>query len=455
MHLDYPPAHQGMQVDDYHGELVADPYRWLEDTSSEQTRIFVESENRLADSWLDSVASRKEIARRVAELWDHPRFRVPFERGGRWFQYRNSGLQPQTVLYVLDRPGTDGEVLVDPNALSEDGTVALVDAVPSADGRRLAYAIANAGSDWITWKVLDIPTKTHLTDVVQWSKFSTAAWRTDSSGFFYGAPHHPEPRQELEAETRGLRVLFHRLGVEGEAVEDAVVFSTEDNPHWLPQATVTDDGHYLVIAVTRGSEPQVRLEILDLDRQGDANVVLDPEFSSELAVAGNDGSRFFLVTDEGADRKRLVVIDLSDPAHKEEVVPESEYVLAEAKRCGDALVCCYLNEAQAALRVYGLDGRFIREIDLPPWSSLVSDEQHGAISGHIGLGVVHYTTTSFTDSGSVWSHDLDSGETTLLHPPAAPFAAEDFLTERRFATSADGTPVPFFCTYRRDLAGNG
>jgi prolyl oligopeptidase len=452
MHLEYPAAPFSAQIDDYHGETVADPFRWLEDTSSEETRGFIEAENRLTDAWLEAVPSRKEITRRVHELWDHPRLGVPFERGGRWFQYRNTGLQPQPVLYVMDRPGDGGEILVDPNAFSEDGTVALVDAVPSADGRLLAYATADAGSDWLTWRVLDVDKKTLLPDVVEWSKFSTAAWLADASGFFYGAPRRPEPGQELEGETRGLHVLFHLLGAKDG--EDEVVFSAEDQPDWLPHATVTDDGRYLVVAVTRGTRPQVRLEIFDLERLGEGSVVLDPDFSSELAVAGNEGPRFFLVTGEGADRRRLVATDLSDPEHVEEVVPESADVLAGAKRCGDALVCCYLKDARAALRVHGLNGRFTREIELPPWTSLVNDE-HGAVSGRAGLGVVHFATTSFTDSGSVWSHDLGSGETTLVHPPSAPFDADDYVTERGHATSADGTRVPFFCTHRRDVSRDG
>ena len=452
MHLEYPTAPRGTQVDDCHGEAVADPYRWLEDGSSDETRGFIEAENHLAAAWLEAVHCRKDIARRVAELWDHPRLGVPFERGWRWFQYRNTGLQPQPVLYLMDHPAADGEVLVDPNAFSEQGTVALVDAVPSPNGRLLAYATTDAGSDWMTWRVLDVATKTLLPDLVEWSKFSTAAWRADASGFFYGAPCRPQPGQELEGETRGLRVLYHRLGVKDG--EDEVVFSADDQPEWLPHATVTDDGRYLVVAVTRGTRPQARIEIFDIERLGEQSVVLDADFSSELAVAGNDGPRFFLVTGDGADRRRLVATDLSDPEHVEEVVPESVDVLAGAKRCGDALVCCYLKDAQAALRVQGLDGRFTREIELPAWSSLVNDE-HGVVSGRAGLDVVHFATTSFTDSGSVWSHDLGSGETTLLHPPSAPFDAEDYVTERGHATSADGTRVPFFCTCRRDVRRDG
>lgn len=454
MHPDYPSARQGTQTDDYHGEIVADPYRWLEDASSEETRAFVEAENRLADSWLEAVPSRREIAHRVAELWDHPRLGVPFERGGRWFQYRNTGLQPQAVLYVLDRPGTEGEVLVDPSALSEEGTVALVDAVPSPDGRLLAYATAEAGSDWTTWRILDVTTRTPLPEVVEWSKFSTAAWRAGASGFFYGAPRRPEPGRELEAETRGLRILYHRLGATGGEVEDEVVFAAEEHPDWLPDVAVTEDGRYLLIAITRGTRPQVRFEIFDLERPDEERVVVDADFAFELSFAGNEGPRFFFISDDGADRRRLVAIDLSDPACAAEVVPESADVLADAKRCGDTLLCCYLKDAQAALRVHGLDGRLIREIELPSWSSLVGDE-HGTISGHAGLDLVHFATTSFTDSGTVWRHHLGSGETALLHPATASFAAEDYVTERGFATSLDGTRVPYFCTHRRDLTRDG
>lgn len=439
-------------MDDYHGELVPDPYRWLEDTSSEETTSFVEAENRLTDAWLEAVPSRSPISRRVAELWDHPRWGAPFERGGRWFQYRNSGLQPQPVLYVMDHPGGGGDVLLDPNAWSQDGALALVDAVPSGDGALLAYATSDSGSDWLSWRVVEVATRSPLPDVVEWSKFSTAAWCADGSAFFYGAPRRPESGRELEGETRGLRILCHRIGTR--SGEDEVVLSLEGRPEWLPHATVTDDGRYLVVAITRGTNPQVRLEILDLERLGDGWVVLDPDFSAELAVAGNEGERFFLVTDERADRRRLVACALSDPARLEEVVPESADVLLEARRCGEALVCHYLRDAQAALRVHGLDGRLDHEVPLPPWSSLVRDE-HGAVAGRAGLGVVHFATTSLTDSGTVWSHDLGSGGTTVLHGPSAAFDAGDFVTERGSATSADGTRVPFFCTHRRDVSRDG
>lgn len=450
--LDYPPAPPGPQVDDYHGESVADPYRWLEDTSSPATRAFVQAEQALSREWLDAVPAREGIARRVSELWDYPRLGVPFERGGRWFQYRNSGMQPQPVLFVMEGPGGDGEVLIDPNTLSQDGAVALVDAVASDDGRLLALATSDAGSDWLTWRVLDVATKSFHPDVVAWSKFSTAAWARDGSGFFYGAPRRPPEGSELEGETRGLRILFHRIGAA--ETDDDVVFSAEDEPDWLPYATVTDDGRYLVISISRGTRPETRLEILDLERPGADRVVVGRDFSAELAVAGNDGSRFFLVTDDGADRRRLVGADLSNPDRKEEVVAESGAVLQGARRCGEALVCWYLDDAQAALSVHALDGRLLRGVELPRWSSLVTGE-HGAISGHAGLDVLHFATTSFTDSGSVWRHDLGSGETTLLHAPTAQFDASGYVTGRGHATSSDGTRVPFFVTHHREVEPNG
>jgi prolyl oligopeptidase len=452
MRPDYPPAPRGTQVDDLHGELVPDPYRWLEDTASEATIGFVDAENRLTEAWLQGVPGRKEIAERVAELWDHPRFGVPFEAGGHWFQYRNAGLQAQSVLYLMDGTGADGEVLIDPNTFSPDGTVALVDAVPSHDGRLLAYATADGGSDWMTWRVLDVERKALLGDVVEWSKFSTAGWRADGRGFYYVAPRRPEPGDELEGEIRGLRVLLHRL--DSGSAHDEVVFSAESEPDWLPHASVTDDGRYLVVAITRGTRPQVRLEIVDLEHPATGRVVIGPDFDCQLAVAGNDGQRFFLVSDSGADRRQLVAVDLSDPGRVDVVVPETPDVLAGARRCGDALVCWYLEDAQAALHVHGLDGRFVRSVDLPPWSSLVEGAP-GAISGRAGLDTVHFATTSFADSGSVWRHDLGSGETALLHPPTASFDPAEYVTVRGHAASADGTEIPFFCTHRRDLHRDG
>jgi len=450
MPLAYPPARRDTQVDDFHGEKVADPYRWLEDPKTPDTVAWVAQQGRLTESWLAGVLTRSQIGERVRELWDHPRFGVPFERGGRWFQYRNGGLDPQSALYVVEHPGGAAEMLVDPTELTPDGTTALVDAVPSPDGRLLAYATSGGGSDWMTWRVLDVVTKTDLPDVVEWSKFSTAAWLPDATGFFYVAPRRPQLGSELEAETRGLRVLLHRLGHES----DEVVWSAEDRPEWLPHAAVTDDGRYLVVSITRGTRPESRVEIFDLDAQHRMVAVVGPDFAAEMSLAGNDGGRFYFVTDEDAGRKRLVCVELEEPASRRVLVPEGADVLEGARRCGDGIVCWYLRDAQLALRVHDLDGRLLRDVDVPAWSSIVRSED-GSVSGRPGLDLVHFATTSFTDSGTVWQHGLSSGTTRVLHPPTASFDAGAFVTERGHAVSADGARVPYFLVHRRDVRPTG
>ena len=453
MPLVYPETPACAQVDDYHGEAVADPYRWLEDADSPDTVRWIEAQNELTRSWLDTVPGRDEISARVAELWDHPRFGAPFERGGRWFQYRNSGLQAQPVLYLMDAPAEEGVVLLDPNTRSGDGTVAVTDAVPSHDGRLLAFATSGAGSDWLTWHVLDVETRQELPDVVEWSKFSTAAWLADGSGFFYGAPEVPEAGTEYEGETRHQRVLLHRLGTS--TTDDEIVFSRPAEPDWLPHATTTDDGRYLVISISRGTAPEARLEIVDLEDLG-STTVLDPDFAVEAQVAGNVGQRFFVVTTHGAERRRVVAVDLVSPEvdHWQEIVGERDDTLLGARQCGSALVCWYLRDASCVVRVHELDGRFVRELEIPPFSSLQEDKST-PISGRAGLDLVHLGLTSFTDSGSVWRHDLATGETRVLHPSTADFDGGSYVTERTYARSADGTVVPVFCTRRRDLAPNG
>lgn len=453
MDIEYPPAPRSDAGDDYHGEFIADPFRWLEETDSPETAAWVKGENELTEAWLSAVPSRDEILERLSQLWNFPRFGVPYEAGGRWFESRNTGLQNQAVWYVSDDAGADGRLLLDPNLLSEDGTVAISSLAPSFDGTLLAYATSQAGSDWTTWQIRDVRTGTDLPDVIPWSKFSEASWRADGSGFFYGSPDAPEPGREYEAETRHLRLRFHRLG--DDPVDDEVVFEPAA-ADWLPHASVTDDGRYLVVSISRGTNRESRVEIKDLDAPDEPFVVIAPDFSVELDFVGNSGRRFFFATDEGAPRRQLVAVDLLSPgaAEWERLVPEQDDTLVGAKLCGSSLVCWYLADACSRMRVYDLAGTFVREVPLPPHSSLVEGDW-GTVSGGAGRNRVHFAVTGFLDSGSIYSHELDSGETRIVRQAAAPFDSEAFVTERTFATSADGTKVPLFLSRRRDLEKHG
>jgi prolyl oligopeptidase len=443
------------QVDDFHGEAVPDPYRWLEDTNSPATATWIAAQNAVTEAWLEAQPARPAIRARLSEIWDHPTFGVPFERGGRWFQTRNSGLQNQSVLYVADTAAGEGRVLLDPNGLSEEGTVAVTAFEVSHDGRLLAYATSSAGSDWKTWRVRDVETGVDRDDVIEWAKFSSASWRRDGSGFYYSAPEPPEPGREHLGETALLRVLFHRLGAP--AADDIVVFMAPDEPEWVPTATVTEDGRFLVVVVQKGTAPESRLHVVDLEEPGAVTHPITTDFGCQVDVVANVGRTFYLVTDDRAERRRLVAADLDRPGreHWRELVPERAAVLLTARHCGGRLVCLHLEHACARLSVVGLDGAFVREVLLPAVASLIGDELTPAIEGRPDSPVVHFGLTSFTDPGSIWSHDVGTAATTEVQRSSIPVAEGSLVSEQVFVTADDGVPIPLFLTRRLDVAPSG
>ena len=452
----YPPARMGGDVDDYHGELIADPYRWLETTTDAETVSWIKAENELTESFLAAVPARESIREQLTGLWDYPRADVPFERGGRWFQSRNPGLAAQPVLYVMDQPGETGRVLLDPNTRSAAGTTAVSAVSVSDDGTLLAYATSGGGSDWLTWRVRDVATGEDLADVIEWSKFSGAAWRSDGSGFFYGAMQPASAGAEYLEANAPPRILFHRIGTPQDA--DEVVFAAPDDPDWMPYAEVTDDGRFLVVTIERAAGFETQLHVLDLR---DPAALLQPligDFESVNVVVTSVGTTFYLVTDHGAERKRLVAVDLESPGREywREVIGESDDTLESAYHYGGQLVCHYLRDAHSVLRVHALDGSYLRNIPLPGIASLTAGSQdRWAISGRPRSDLMHFKATSFTESGAIWQHDLATGQTRQVEPSSARIDPADFVTEQVLVTSADGTRVPVFLTRRRDVRPDG
>ncbi|MGO9198774.1 MAG: prolyl oligopeptidase family serine peptidase [Acidimicrobiales bacterium] len=453
----YPPARLGDDADDFHGEAVADPYRWLESTDAAETRAWIEAENRLTAAWLAAVPGRQQIAARLSELTDYPRAGVPFERSGRWFQWRNAGLQAQDVLYVMESPSEEGRALLDPNTMSPDGTTAVSWATPSGDGSLLAYFTSVAGSDWQTWHVRDVALGSDLDDVLEWGKFSLASWAKDGSGLYYAAPDPPSPGVEYLEQNRSMRLFFHRLGTGQD--EDEIVFEAPGEPDLLPEGKVTDDGRYLVVSIRKGASPGSRVIVLDLERPREGFVALLPGFEAEARVVTNIGQRFLLLTDDSAGRQRIVAIDIGKPdrEHWAEVISEADDVLVSAHHLGGRLVCHFLHDACSALRVYSLEGDLLGQIPLPTASALAADRSgdDDAIEGSPASDLVHFELTSFTESGSLWSHDLASGRTELVRPSAADVDTTMFVTEQVFVPSGDGTPIPVWLTRRLDIEADG
>jgi prolyl oligopeptidase len=452
----YPPSRMGSDVDDYHGEQVPDPYRWLETTSDPETARWVAAQNEVTESFLAAVPARESIRAQVTAMWDYPKMTVPFERGGWWFQFRNPGLDAQPVLCLLDGPGGPARPLLDPNTLSGDGTTAVSSADVSNDGSLLAYATSDGGSDWLTWRIREVATGRDLDDVIEWSKFCRAAWRDEGSGFYYCSMQPTAAGAEyLESNTPG-RIFLHRVGKP--QADDELVFSAPDEPDWIPYAEVSDDGRFLIITVEKGSVFENQLLVLDLSDPEDTWSALAGDFESSNQVVTNAGATFYLVTDYGAERKRLVAVDLDQPGRENwrEIIGEAPDTLVNAWFFGGYFVCHYLKDAHSVLRVHAIDGGHVRDIPFPGIASLSLDPQlNWALTGRAQSDLIHFATTTFTDPGSIWSHQLSTGQTEIIERAAAAIDPGSYLTEQVFAESADGTRVPMFLTRHQDLAADG
>jgi prolyl oligopeptidase len=452
----YPRSRMGGDADDYHGELVPDPYRRLETTSDPETAGWIAAQNEVTESFLAAVSARESIRAQVTAMWNYPKLTVPFERGGRWFQFRNPGLDAQPVLYLLDEPGGSALPLLDPNTLSADGTTAVSSVDVSDDGSLLAYAASGGGSDWLTWRIRDVATGRDLDDVIEWSKFCRAAWRADGSGFYYCSMQPTAAGAEyLESNAPG-RIFLHRLGKP--QADDELVFSAPDEPDWIPYAEVSDDGRFLILTVEKGSVFENQLLVLDLrDPEGTWSALVG-DFESSNQVVSSAGSTFYLVTDYGAERKRLVAVDLDQPGRENwrEIIGEAPDTLENACFFGGYFVCHYLKDAHSVLRVHAIDGSHVRDIPLPGIASLGLDPQlNWALTGRAQSDLMHFATTSFTDPVSIWSHRLSTGQTEIIERSAAGIDPGSYLTEQVFAESADGTRVPMFLTRHRDLRADG
>ncbi len=441
----YPPTRTVDQVDDYHGTSVVDAYRWLEDIGSPQTRDWIAAQQRVTARWLASSDSRDELRARLTKLWDHPRRGAPWRRGDRWFQLRNSGLQAQQVLWTMPSSDAEGTVLLDPNTWSDDGTAALTGLAVSSDGRWMAYARSDHGSDWMTWRVHDLDGDRDRPDVVEWSKFSGAAWAPDGSGFYYGAYDPPDDGGTYHDLNRDQRLCFHRVGDAQSA--DATVYVRPDRPEWGFRPWVSEDGRWLVVTVSEGTDPRTRLYVADLDAGGPVRPLLDA-FDAEYECVGTVGRRLYVLTDRDAGNRRIVAIDADRPgvADWTEVIATGDDAIEHAQLIGGRIVVVRLCDASHRIAVHALDGTWLHDIDVGGYGSVAG------LSGRQDDATVHVGWTTFTRPTAVLAHDLDSEETTEVFAPDLPDLDAELVTTQVFVTSTDGARVPMFLVHRADVA---
>lgn len=444
--MNYPETPRHEVIDDYHGTPVADPYRWMEEMDSPEVRRWIEAQNALSQPYLAAIPARERIIERMTVLWNYERYSAPFKEGDNYFYYRNDGLQNHSVLYVSDAPDAEGRVLLDPNTLSEDGTVSVSSVIPSRDGRYIAYSVSDGGSDWRHWRVRSVETGEDLPDMIMHTKFTGVSWLPDGSGFYYS--RYPFGDSGRADDSKAVEVYFHAIGTPQE--NDELVYALPEHPTWNPYAAVTEDGRFLVITVWEGYFANA-VHYMALEEGSGPAVELLPDWDALYEFLGNDGNTFYFKTTNSAPNGRVIAIDIDSPESDawREIVPERAEALEAASYVGGRLVATYIRDAKSEAMVYGLDGREIATVQLPGIGSVYG------FGGRQDDPETFYTFTSFTTPYEIYRYDVSSGKSTLLRKAESKADSSAFETRQVFFSSRDGTRVPMFIVHRKGLKLDG
>ncbi|MGB7338135.1 MAG: prolyl oligopeptidase family serine peptidase [Phototrophicaceae bacterium] len=446
--LEYPSARKDDVIDDFFGKQVQDPYRWLEDADSEETIAWTQNQADFAEEMLSSLSGHEHFKARLTEVWDYPKYGMPRQSGTRLFFTKNDGLQAQPTLYVQE---SDGEVrvLIDPNTLSDDGTVALVDWQPTSDGRYLMYALSESGLDWRTFKIRDVDTGEDLDDVLTNIKFSSASWRKDQSGFYYS--RFPDDVSDAGEGNQAVshQLFFHRLGTS--QADDSFIYEHPDLTGVNLSAQVTHDDKYLIVYVSGDSFVFNRLYYREIGNDGDFIRLYDA-LDASYAYVFNDDGIFYLVTTKNAPNKRVVAVDLNNPSEMKDIIPESDDVIQGVTVANNQFVVTYMHHAHHIVKVFDKDGTFAHDIDLPSigstmaWAGYLSNAEDTEI---------FIPFTSYLQPLNILKYDFKSGTLSPFFEASAPsFDADQYETKQVFFTSKDGTTVPIFITMKKGITLN-
>ena len=450
----YPETRQGDVVDQYGSASVADPYRWLEDLDSPEVAGWVAAQNAVTFGHLDALPLRDRLKARLTELWDYPRTSVPVVENGRLFYSRNSGLQRQSPIYVRTGHFDPPSMVIDPNALSPEGSMSLAQYAPSPDAKLVVYGTAYGGADWETLRIRNVATGADLNDVVSWVRFSELAWTHDSRGFFYSRYPQPPEGKVLEAALAHQAIYYHVAGTPQS--DDILIYQRQDHPSWIVNATVSDDGRYVFIRTFRGADNNNQLHFINLGNPAQPKVTapirpIVETTDSEYTPIGNYGTRVYLRSDKDAPRRRIIAIDLenTDPAAWKVVVPEQDYAIEDAALVGGRIVIHSLADVQSRIDVFNLDGAREGVVPLPGIGAVTE------LYGRADSFDVWFLFSSPLSPATVYRYDLASRSRMPFEAPPSPIDASEFETRAMFAISKDGTRVPFFMTSRKGISQDG
>ncbi|HPR32916.1 MAG TPA: prolyl oligopeptidase family serine peptidase [Prolixibacteraceae bacterium] len=444
--MNYPETTKVPAADSLYGTFVEDPYRWLEDDNSEETAAWVEAQNKVTFDYLNQLPGREKIKARLTELWNFPKAGTPFQISGRWFMYKNDGLQNQSVLYTMDTPDDEAVVLLDPNSLSEDGTIALAGMDVSPDGNYLVYKIARSGSDWNEIFVKDIDSGELLGDHIQWVKFSgISCFR---NGFFYSAYDRPSEGKELSVANTGQKIFFHQYGQSQE--NDELIFSNPDHPKRNSSAGLDEKREHMFIFESESTSGNSLL-YKSLLQPGAKLISIAPGFEYDYLPVEMNKGRILVLTNDGAPRYRLVSIDPASPSPSdwEEIIPEKENTLQWVSLCGGKLFAAYMVDAKSKLEIYSLSGEYSGEVGLPGICSV------GSFNGKPDSKQAFYSYSSFNTPGTIFRYDIESGESVMYFRPEVKFNPDDYVVKQEFYSGKDGTRIPMFLFHKKGIEQNG
>ncbi|WP_446830298.1 prolyl oligopeptidase family serine peptidase [Candidatus Foliamicus sp.] len=441
---DYPRSKLSDQRDDYFGVEVTDPYRWMEALDSEETDAWVASQNALSDPYLEGLPLRETLRERLTEVWNYPRRSAPWRHGPWYFELRNDGLQNHSVLYV--RAGLDGEarILIDPNTWTEDGTASLAGRSVSPEGRYIAYARSEGGSDWRDWQVREVATGQDLPDRITYTKFTGISWALDEGGFYYS--RYPVDDEGRADDQKAVSVYFHTLGTEQS--EDRLVLRMPPDEERNAYASVTEDGAFLIVRLQEGYLANA-IHYRRLDEPDSDILPLLDQWDALYGYLANDGDTFYFSTNKDAPRRKVIALDVNRPEEWTEIIPQGENVLAGISAVGGRFIASYLQDVQPLVRVHESGGELVETVQLPGVGSV------RGFGGRWDDPETFYTFSGFTDPGAIYRYDVGTGESSLHHRTETAIDGSDYLARQVFYSSKDGTRIPMFLVSRRDLEATG
>lgn len=446
--VEYPKPRKVDQVDDYHGTKVTDSFRWLEDPDSPESREWINAENKITDAYLEQIPERQIIKDRLTKLWNYERYSAPFKRGNNYFYSKNDGLQNQSVMYIAKSITDLGRVFIDPNKLSTDGTVALSGMVFTDDGKLVAIGTSTAGSDQTEWRVMEVETGKYLEDKLEKRRQGISSWTKDGKGFFYSAFPKPNADTALRDENYYQKLYYHKLGTPNS--EDVLIYERPDNKEYFVSGRVTEDGRYLIITVGQGTRRQNMVYYKDLQAKDGKIIPIVENLDNSYSFIDNIGTTFYFSTDKDASRRRVISVNIANDNKITEIIPEAAETLGGIGILNNnQFVANYLKDAYTQIRIYDINGKFIRNVELPGIGSA------GGFGGKRTDTETFYSYSSFNAPPTIYRYDMKTGKSTVFREAKVDINKDNYEVKQIFYNSKDGTRVPMFIVHKKGLKLDG